>query len=100
MRVEEAYKNLTKEAKRQAIKDLVALARERNERSGELYIKQVLQGIRPHRCSPQLARLISGYFRGQIGIDVAPEEVVGRSDLPVIMNGTPNETIEPARADA
>lgn len=77
MRLENAYENLTLEAKRQVVKEIAALLKSRDMKGGAEYVRQVCQGQRDHPCSREAAKVISGYFRGQIGIDVSPEEATG-----------------------
>lgn len=89
MKLQDAYANLTDTAKRQAIKDLAALLKARGTPLSSDYVRQILCGLRSHPCSEEVSRTISGYFRGQIGIDVAPHEATGVADKPA---ESPNES--------
>jgi hypothetical protein len=80
----DVYQKMTVEARQQAIRDIRALLDVRGLRGSTDYLEQVLLGLRKYPCSEEMAKIISGYFRGQIGIDVSPADVMGK---PVEANG-------------
>lgn len=75
MLLKDAYRALTPTAKQQAREDILALCDQRGIQCSRDYLTQLMQGLRRHPCSEDLARLVSGYFRGMTGIDVSPEDV-------------------------
>lgn len=77
MRAEDAFKNMTAEAKAQAIRDILVLLKERDLGKSPDYVEQVVNGLRKHPCGQEIAKVISGYFRGIVGMNVGPEEVTG-----------------------
>lgn len=77
MKLELAYQALTDAAKRQAVKDISALLVSQGQRVSQDYVRQICGGLRKHPCSAEVQKTISGYFRGQIGIEVAPEDCTG-----------------------
>jgi hypothetical protein len=77
MHVTDAYKCLTEAARRESLRTISAMCMAEGEAVSQDYIRQVLTGLRSHPCSERVARIISGYFRGYRGIDVAPDEVTG-----------------------
>jgi hypothetical protein len=76
MNIRDAYQNLTAEAQDKARTAIAAQLEAAGSAQNPEYIKQVLLGIRHSPCGEEVARVISGYFRGYIGIDVSPEEVM------------------------
>ncbi len=77
MLLSETYKHLTPTAKVQIREELLALCKVRGVRCSRAYLQLLMQGLRGHPCGLELARLISGYIRGVVGIDVSPYDVLG-----------------------
>ncbi len=76
MILSEAYKNLTPTAKTQVREEVLVICQERGVRCSRGYLTLLLQGQRQHPCSAELARLVSGYMRGMVGLDVSPDDVL------------------------
>lgn len=79
MKIEDAYKALTAQAKRRAEADIDALLRLRGKATTDNYLKQVLYGHRV--CGEDIARVVAGYFSGVIGLDVSVEDVRGPENV-------------------
>lgn len=76
MLLHEAYKALTAEMKAQAREEILALCDARGMQCSRSYLTLLLQGQREHPCGQDLARLVSGYFRGMIGLSMSPDDVL------------------------
>lgn len=70
------YPHLTHEAAAQAVQDILLLAEARGIQCSREYLLGLFRGGREHSCSEALARLVSGYVRGAIGVDVSPQDVL------------------------
>lgn len=80
MNLVEAYKSLTEEAKRQAIKSVLAGCKASEVTASKQYVASLLRGCRKAPCSLALARVVSAHFTGYIGISVTPDEVLACFD--------------------
>lgn len=97
MKVSDAYSNLTEEAKRRAISEISTLLkgrglvrRSRKQSDSTGYVKNILRGNKAAPCGMDVARVVSGYFRGQIGLAVSPEDVIiGCGDFAANESGEP-----------
>ena len=84
MLLSDAYKNLTPTAKTQLREELLVLCQERGVQCSRGYLTLLLQGQREHACSAVLARLVSGYVVGMIGLNVTPEDVLASCKSSVV----------------
>lgn len=75
MRVDEAYKLLTEDRKRLANIDIASMLQNRKHKASELYVNALLNGSRSHPCSPEVATVVSDYFRGVIGLNITSDDV-------------------------
>lgn len=81
MRLSDVYKSMTANARAQAKEDILVLCEQRGIKCSREYIAQVLQGLRVHPCSDDLARVVSGYFVGIIGMNISPADVLANTQV-------------------
>ncbi|WP_293371494.1 hypothetical protein [Nevskia sp.] len=81
MHVTDAYKALTEQGKRRALRGIAALLTAEKLNTNQDEVRAIVTGgtVLARLSNSDVARTISGYFRGQIGMDVGPDEVLSRN---------------------
>ena len=87
MLLSDAYKNLTPPAKTQVREEILLICEARAIKCSRGYLTLILQGQRDQPCSDILARLISGYIRGLVGLDVSPDDVLASVKVQINTHG-------------
>lgn len=82
MKLLDAYNSLTETAKNEAVVGCKALLEAQGKQVSIEYLKQVNLAIRVNPCSDEVAKVISGYYRGQIGINVSKDDVLANIKVP------------------